>query len=173
MSGTPLVSNLKTCEWWVNEKGKGLCALGTTWPKGNSPIIYAHFKVGKAIKDGYRRYPNKPPRLDASKLLYLGQRLHADGFDRGPKKGYTWLNDLNGVWIYSVYWELGNFAEVTTYRHNLEKMIHDTVRARYAGHKNVLAYNKGMQFTSDPYASQEVWVSSYEILRQLAELGIF
>jgi len=160
-------------EWWVNSKCCGTLPTGKEWPKGDLPILYAHFRVKTAKTVSRERFAKAPPKLRPFQLLYIGERKRESNFVGGPKN-YSWLLAGHAFsWMYTVYWRLLDpWFQVDEQRKTLESAVFFDVATRYQGDLGALRQNGGMQFKKQYLRERPLLICKYEILKQLAELGI-
>lgn len=162
---------LHTQEWWVNHEGRGQLPLEQkSWPGGDCPILYAHFRVKSASERTRSRYKHAPPKLKPEMLVYVGERLRRGNFITGPKT-YDWLREAS--WMYTVYWELKEtlFSRCDA-RQTLEYAVFHELLQRHQGRDGNLGGNEGMQFSRSLFADNRVLICKYRILLDLAVRGI-
>lgn len=172
IKASALVGDWESAEWWVNPNGKGYCAKETTWPKGQESIIYAHFRINTYQTNRRRMFVKKAPPLHPSMLLYVGQRERAELFENGPQREYDWLADYPECWMFSIYWRLNSQIKEKL-RLTLESSIYNDIAERHQTLKRAVKHNEGMTFWKSEIRKQELFVCKFNMLRQLAELGVF
>lgn len=182
-----LVTRWRFFEWHVSPgSGKGICYSNALWPvpavnKPDLPIIYAHFLIEKQLNlqtAQHVRTWRAGLVLEPAQLLYIGERAGLSNFESGPQTPYPWCDklvksQLAPYPILSLYWELKDpdFTD-RDLRVTLEYLIHQELFVRYFHTADALRYNLGMQFHKSKATSKKLKICQFEVLKQLAEIGI-